>query len=177
MVIGAIVGTFSLLCLTGVSQAEVIDKIVAILDQDLILLSEIREQTAKPETLIIANVQTSAQPEQDALPYLLERWLLEREIQYLASPKETERMKKLALTYLALTYKHGTAEELLNKLHQAGISEASIESELMLYMKGMDYIRRKHRFNADIDTPQVVLELFQDWIKTLNANAKFQMIP
>jgi len=160
-----------------VLSAEMIDKIIAIFDQDLLLLSEIREQTAKPITLIIANIQTSAQPEQDAIPYLLERRLLEREIRYLAYPKERELIKNLALSYLAMTYQHGTADELINKLEQAGISTASLDDELLLYMKGMDYIRRKYRFNADIESPQVVMELFQAWIKELRANVKFQMIP
>ncbi len=166
-----------LLCLPCRLSAEMIDKIIAILDHDLILLSEIREQTAKPATLIIANIADSAQRERDALPYLVERRLLEREIQSLAYPKDNERMEELALTYLALTYRHGTADELRVKLKDAGISRASVEDELVLYMKGMDYIRRKHRFSADIDSSSVVMELFRTWVKELNASIKLQIIP
>ncbi len=171
-----------LCCLLIVSMpdglhAEVIDKIIAIFDQELILLSEIREQIARPATLIVANVPNSSQPEHDALPYILERRLLKREIQYLASPKEPTRMQELALTYLAIKYQHGTADDLRKKLEHAGISSASVEEELLLYMKGMDYIRRKHRFNDDIESPQVVIELFNTWMNELNAGTKFQIIP
>lgn len=163
--------------MSGGVHAEVIDKIIAIFDQELILLSEIREQIARPATLIVANVPNSSQPEHDALPYIRERRLLKREIQYLASPKEPAQMQELALSYLAVTYQHGTADDLRKKLERAGISDALVEEELLLYMKGMDYIRRKHRFSDDIESPQVVMELFQTWINELNADTKFQMIP
>lgn len=172
-----VLGAWLFFCVPGVSCAEVIDKIIAILDHDLILLSEIREQIAKPVVLIIANVQGSSQPEHDALPYLIERRLLKREIQYLAFPKEKERMKELAFSYLARTYKHDSPDELRRKLRQAGISDTDVEDELLSYMKGMDYIRRKHRFSDDIESPQVVMELFQTWIERLNASITLQMIP
>ncbi len=170
-----VIGSLLLFCLPCRLSAEVIDKIIALLDHDLILLSEVREQTAKPATLIIANVAASA--ERDALPYLVERRLLEREIQSLAYPKDKERMEELALAYLAETYRHGTADELRAKLEDAGISRASVEDELLLYMKGMDYIRRKHRFSADIESSSVVMELFQTWVKELHASIKLQIIP
>ena len=159
------------------ASAEVIDKIVAILGGDLILLSEIREQTNKPVVRLLANLQESPTLEQDALPYLVERRILQREIDYLAAPKERDLMQSLALRYLADTYTHTTADELLAALTQRDISQADIEEELLLYMKGMDYIRRKYRFSDDIESPDVVMKLFRQWIDDLKSKMSLQMLP
>jgi hypothetical protein len=43
-------------------------------------------------------------------------------------------------------------------------------------MKGLDYIRRKYRFNADVDDPDVVLKLFQQWLDELHAKAEVQTL-
>ena len=164
----------SLISLT--SHGEVIDKIVAILDDELILLSEIREQTEQPVVQVIANLATSEGHEEHALDYLIEKRLLQREIHFLAFPKETELTKTLALDYLAMAYNHGSSEKLQEELHAHNISETALEKELTLYMKGVDYIRRKYRFNAEIDQPEVVLNLFQHWITALKTKARIQRL-
>jgi hypothetical protein len=155
-------------------QAEVIDKIVAILDEDLILLSEIQEGTRKPVVKVIANLDTSGNIEQDALQYIIERHLLLREVQYLAFPKEKELVKSLAIQYIINTYYNQDAKTFAEKVQAQRITEAEIEQELTLYMKGVDYIRRKNRFSADIDEPNVVLNLFQKWVEDLQAQVKIQ---
>lgn len=159
-----------------VTSAEVIDKIVAILDNELILLSEIREQVERPVVAVFANIQNLVDPEQDALPYIVEQRLLRREIQYLAFPKEQEFVESLAIDYIVTAYKHNTVEEFKRQLEAQGVTAVDLEKELTLYMKGIDYIRRKYRFNTDIDDPDVVLNLFQKWLKDLKAKAKLQKL-
>lgn len=157
-------------------QAEVIDKIVAILDEELILLSEIREWSRKPVTRVMVNLEASTAVEQDVLQYIIERQLLQKEIQYLAFPKEKEFVKSLATQYIINTYHNKDAEAFAAKVQAHEITEAELEQELTLYMKGVDYIRRKYRFSSNIDDPAVVLDLFQKWVKDLRAKAKLQTL-
>ncbi len=156
------------------AQAEVIDKIVAILNEELILLSEVRECMRKPSVRVLANLDASVDIDQDALRYIIERQLLSREIQYLAFPREEELIKSLAIQYIVNTYHSKDTQTFAEKVQAQGITEAEIEQELTLYMKGIDYIRRKYRFSADIDDSDIVLNLFQQWIKDLQAQAKIQ---
>jgi hypothetical protein len=153
-------------------RAEIVDKIVAMLDDELILLSEARECIKNPVARVIANLDASSDIEQDALRYLIEQRLLRREIQYLAFPKETELVRSWATTYIITTYHNKDAQTFAEKVHAQGITDAELEQELTLYMKGIDYIRRKYRFNVDITNPDVVLNLFQQWMKDLQAQAQ-----
>ena len=155
-------------------RAEIIDKIVAILDEELILLSELRECISKPVVKVVANLDGSVNIEQDALRYMIERRLLLREVQYLAFPDEKDLVKSLATQYIINMYYHKDAPAFAAKVQTQGIADAELAQELTLYMKGIDYIRRKSRFNADIDNPEVVLDLFQKWMKDLQARAKIQ---
>jgi hypothetical protein len=159
-----------------VTSAEVIDKIVAILDNELILLSEIREQVERPVVAVFANIQPLVDPEEEALAYIVEQRLLRREIQYLAFPKEKEFGESLAIDYIVTAYKHGSVEEFKRQLQAQGVTEADLEKELTLYMKGIDYIRRKYRFNTDINDPDVVLNLFRQWLNDLHAKATLQKL-
>jgi hypothetical protein len=172
------------LCCGGISfcfhgtpgEAEVIDKIVAILDEELILLSEVREYTEKPIARVIANLDASSDVDRDILRYMIERQLLLRSIQYLAFPKEKELVQTLATQYIINTYHNKNAQAFAEKVQTQGITEIEIEQELTLYMKGVDYIRRKHRFTEDIDDPDVVLELFREWVGELQAQVKVQTL-
>lgn len=155
-------------------KAEVIDKIVALLDEELILLSEIRENTEKPAGRILANLDNSTNIDRDALQYVIERRLLLREIQYLAVPKEREVVRDLAAQYIINTYHNQNTREFKQQLEAQGITQAELDEELMLYMKGVDYIRRKFRFNVDINDSEVVLNLFQKWVEDLKAKARIQ---
>ena len=165
------------LCAPLTARAEVIDKIVAILGRDLLLLSEIREQTNKPVVRLFANLRDSPTLEQDALPYLVERRILRQEIEYLAEPKERDLMRTLAFQYLADAYHQGNADDLRARLTQQAIPQADIEAELLLYMKGMDYIRRKYRFSEDIESPETVRRLFLAWIDDLKQKTALQILP
>ncbi len=160
------------IALSGGVAAEVIDKILAFLDDELILLSEVRECAAKPVTRIVANLDQSSDEERDALDYLIEQRLLQREISYLAFPRERERIMSLVMEYLSSAYYDGNRQSLEQQLQQQGFSGAVLEQELELYMKGMDYIRRKYRFNADSNDPEVALHLFQQWMNDLKAKAE-----
>ena len=166
----------ALLFTSAFAGAELIEKIVAILDGELILLSEIREELKDPVAQILANLDTDSTLQEDALPYVIERKLLQREIQYLSTPKEKDLTKSLALQYISINYEHSSLEELLQKINERKLSEEDLEQELLLYMKGVDYIRRKFRFNTDIDKQDVVLGLFQNWLKDLKVKAKIQML-
>ena len=158
------------------ARAEVIDKIVAVLDDELILLSEVREYMEKPVVRILANLANSTNIEQDALQYIIEHRLLLREIQYLAFPKEKELAMALATQYIIDTYYNKDTQDFEQQLQTEGITDTELEEELTLYMKGVDYIRRKYRFNADIDAPDVVLNLLQAWFKDLKVRTKIQTL-
>ena len=172
------------LCCGGISfcfqgtpvHAEIVDKIVAIVDEELILLSELRESTANPVIRVVANLETSGDIERDVLGYMIERQLLLQRIQYLAFPRENELVKTLATQYIVNIYHNSDMQAFAEKVQAQGITETELEHELTLYMKGVDYIRRKHRFAEDIDDPEVVLELFQKWIEELQAQAKIQTL-
>ncbi|MBD3307133.1 hypothetical protein GF339_11965 [candidate division KSB3 bacterium] len=157
--------------------AEVIDKIAAVLDEDLVFLSELREEAESPVVKLLLNLDTTQNTTEDrVLPYVIERHLLLQAIQYLAPPKNQDLTMSLALRYLSNTYHDTEAPELEQQLEAAGISESALETEIMPYLKGIDYIRRKYRFTADIDAPEVVLNLFQQWINDLKAQTDIRTL-
>ena len=156
--------------------AEIIDKIVAVLDEELILLSEVRERMERPVVRILANLDGAADIEQESLQYIIEERLLQREIQYLASPKDKELSTSLATQYIIEKYYKNDTQRFTQQLQEHSITATELEDGLILYLKGIDYIRRKYRFNANIDDSEVVLNLFRKWIKDLNARAKIQPV-
>lgn len=164
-------------CFQGIPvQAELVDKIVAVLDEELILLSEVRECTENPVARVLANLDTSSDIDQAVLQYMIERQLLLLRVQFLAFPKEKELVKALATQYIIDTYHHKDTQEFAEKVKTQGITELEIEQELTLYMKGVDYIRRKHRFTENIDDPDIVMKLFREWVEELQAQAKIQTL-
>lgn len=157
------------------SIAEVIDKIAAIVDEDLILLSEIREYAAMPVVNLVANLAASEDVERATLDYIVERRLLLREVQYLAVPREDNMLKLLAMQYIAVHY-HSDLQAFIEQLEASGISEAERDQELTVYMQGMDYIRRRYRFTEEVENPEIVLNLFQTWLDTLRAQTTINVL-
>ncbi len=170
--------TISVLCCWAVAPAysEVIDQIVAILNGDLILLSEVREHAGRPVTRAVANLQTAATLEEDTLHYVIERQLLTHEVQYLAVPRDTEQAKEFAIRYIAAAYYQQDEQAFSNAVQTAGIAEAELDRELMLYMKGIDYIRRKYRFSEDVEDADTILSLYTNWLKSLKSQATIQLV-
>lgn len=158
------------------AYADVIDRIVAILNEDLILLSEVREHAMQPAAQVVANLRTVTDPEDAPLHYMIERQLLAHEVQYLATPRETGLAKELALRYIVTAYHQQDRQAFSRAVQVAGISEAALEDELMLYMKGIDYIRRKYRFSEDIDNADRVFALFTNWLNELQDRATLQLV-
>ncbi len=161
---------------TVLASAEIVDKIMAILDEELILLSEVREIAAKPVNRIVANLESSPDVDKDALQYVIERRLLQQEIQYLAFPKEKDLVLALVTEYISASYHNNNMQSFEQQLQAQGITKAQLEEELELYMKGIDYIRRKFRFDADVNDPAKVLELFQSWIKDIKAHTEIHTL-
>lgn len=165
------------LLFTGVSShAEVVDKIVAILGDDVILLSEVQEFAAAPVVRILANLEAADNTERGALHYLLERQLLQREIQTLAISQDTDFLKAIALQYLSTTYHQHHRDVLVEKLRVQNIPESALDQELLTYLKGVDYIRRKYRFREDITDPEIILTRFREWIADLQAQADIHFL-
>lgn len=148
-------------------RAEVIDKIVAILGDEVILLSEVREYAEKSVVQIVTAIGNSGSVEQTTLQYMIERQLLAQEIQYLAFPRGKEVVRSLALEYIINTYHQRDIQAFEKNVRAYGVTEAELEQELDVYMKGIDYIRRKYRFSEDVENPERVLELFQTWLGEL----------
>ena len=170
--------TMSVLCCWAVAPAssEVIDRIVAILDGDLILLSEVREHAIRPATRAVANLQTVETSEEDILHYIIERQLLTHEVEYLAVPRDLEQAKEFAIRYIVATYYQQDEQAFSNAVQTAGITEDELDRELMLYMKGIDYIRRKYRFNEDVEDADKVLSLYTNWLKGLKNQTTIQLV-
>jgi hypothetical protein len=174
-----------LLCLAGVAfslwntsemgMAEVIDKIAAIVDENLILLSELREYAAMPVVSLVANLDASEDVEQATLAYIVERRLLMREVQYLAVPREDDVLNLLARQYIATRY-HRDLQSFAEKFEVSGISEVELAQELTVYMQGMDYIRRRYRFTEEVENPEIILNLFQTWVDALRAQATVNVL-
>jgi hypothetical protein len=157
-------------------RADIIDQIVAILDGDLILLSEVRELAMNPASRAVANLQQTSALEEKTLHYMIERQLLTREVRYLAVSREIATLKTLALQYIIERYHQQDAQAFSDVVQATGITGLELEQEVALYMKGMDYIRRKHRFSENIDNPETVVKLFEDWIDELRTQATIQIL-
>lgn len=157
-------------------RAELIDKIVAILGNEVILLSEVRECAEKPVVQVIAALGDSSDVEQAALRYMIERQLLVQEIQYLAFPRDKDVVRSLALQYIVNTYHQQDIQAFEEHVRTYGVTQSELEQELAVYMKGVDYIRRKYRFSEDVDNPERVLALFQAWLDELQNQTDIQIV-
>lgn len=158
------------------AQAEVVDRIVAILNDDLILLSEVHEQAALPVARALATLDDDAAAEDEMLRYLVERRLLADEVRYLAVPRESDITRDLARRYIIETVYAGDAAAFEERLQRAGVSQSALDQELVLYQKGLDYIRRKNRFREDVDDADRVLTLFSNWLKALKQEAELHIL-
>lgn len=161
---------------TGFVQAEVVDKIVVILDAELVLLSEVREHASKATARAVANLLEAETLEESTLHYIIERRLLNREVQYLAVPREQESLKALAIRYLVKIYHQQDAQAFSNIIQEFGVTDDELEQEVALYVKGIDYIRRKYRFSKNVEDADVVLKLFENWLNELKTQATIQIL-
>jgi hypothetical protein len=178
--LGVIMACLSCLGLGAISfgvpvRAEVIDKIVAILGEAVILLSEVREHARMPVVQAVAAIGDANNIE-PTLRYMIERQLLIQEIQYLAFPREKEVIRSLVLRYIINTYHQQDKQAFEERVRASGVTEAELDQELAVYMKGIDYIRRKYRFSEDVENPDVVLKLFQTWLEELQNKTDRQIL-
>lgn len=158
-------------------SAEVIDQIAAIVNADLILLSEVREASRQPAIQVIAHVNvTNNLALQQTVRYLIERQLLTQEIQALAMPREQAFGRSVALRYIITTYYGDNAAAFAEQLRIHHLTEIDLDQELAAHIKGIDYIRRKYRFSDDVDKPDLVLERFREWVAELQAQVNPQIL-
>jgi hypothetical protein len=167
-----ILGTWGI----ALTEAELLDRIVAVLHEDVILLSEVREQTVQPAARAVANLRSGPTLEDETLRYMIERRLVAREVQYLAAPRDTDGARALAIRYVVAAYHSQDQPAFAQALQTAAVTDEALDEELLLYMKGVDYIRRRYRFSEDIDDADTVFRLFTEWLAELHAQAVIQFL-
>jgi hypothetical protein len=172
--VGWLIGIAGMGLGTFPSQGEIIDKIVAVLGNDLILFSEVQEYAQQPVVQVVAHLEDNPEIEQDTLNYLLERQLLFQEMHYLPLPRDIEAVQTLAVRYIVATYYADNLAAFTANVQAHGIDAHTLADELAPYMQGLEYIRRKNRFQENGADPDGILRLFRAWLAELQAQTMIQ---
>ncbi|HWP48729.1 MAG TPA: hypothetical protein VNM22_16355 [Candidatus Limnocylindrales bacterium] len=161
------------------SQRVLVDKIVAIVQNtDIITWSELREAANSKSLGFLLDLQGTPD-EKKVLEYLIENRLILHEIGYLShrnvEPIELEvALRWIIKAYIQPGHSLLTREEFQKALEEKGISTQELKQLLEPQLRGIEYIRRKNRFTADIQDPEKVLELFENWIEELKKQGEIQ---
>lgn len=154
------------------SQRVLVDKIVAIVQNtDIITWSELREAANSKSLGFLLDLRGTPS-ENKVLQYLIENKLILHEIGYLSyrnvEPIELDvALRWMRKAYIQQDSSVPTQEEFQKALEEKGISTEELKRLLEPQLRGIEYIRRKNRFTADIQDPEKVLELFENWIEEL----------
>jgi len=153
------------------SEGVLVDKIVAVVNKDIIAWSEVKEAMASKPLRFLLSPQ-GAPKEGEILQYLIENKLILQEVSYLSYLGTDPLELEVALKHTMKNYP--TEDEFRKTLEGNAISQEALKGLLEPQLRGVEFIRRRNRFTADVQDPGVVLQLFEDWLKGLKEKADIQ---
>jgi hypothetical protein len=145
-------GTFLLLsglvALPVVAAQEIIDRVVARVEGDVILLSEVRA-LSKYQQLVDGKAESDAQ----ILDRLIDQWIVRNEADAARFPHPSEVEISRGIERVQSAF--ASAEEYLERRRQYGLSEADIRSMVAAQLYLTDYLDSRFRPSAQVGPKQI----------------------
>jgi len=141
--------TICLLVLAGYTFGqEVVDRIVAKVDTDIILLSDVRA-LARYQTLV------DEKPESDSqiLDRLIDQWIVRNEAQAALFPQPTDEAVQRSLERLKKSF--SSPEEFREREKQAGLTDEDVERMLKAQLYLSNYLDSRFRASIQIDEKEI----------------------
>ena len=139
------VATLIFLALAGsVRSQDVIDRIVAKVDADIILLSDIRELQRYQQF-----VDGKSEADQEALDRLIDQWIVRNEAKAALFSQPKDEDVKRSLERLKKSF--STAEEFEERQRQSGLTDEDLERMLRSQLYLSNYLDSRFRASIHID--------------------------
>jgi len=141
--------TICLMVLAGYTFGqEVLDRIVAKVDTDIILLSDVRA-LARYQTLV------DEKPESDSqiLDRLIDQWIVRNEAQAALFPQPTDEAVERSLERLKKSF--SSPEEFREREKQAGLTDEDVERMLKAQLYLSNYLDSRFRASIQIDEKEI----------------------
>ena len=139
------VATLIFLVLAGsVRSQDVIDRIVAKVDTDIILLSDIRELQRYQQF-----VDGKSEADQEALDRLIDQWIVRNEAKAALFSQPKDEDVKRSLERLKKSF--STAEEFEERQRQSGLTDEDLERMLRSQLYLSNYLDSRFRASIHID--------------------------
>src|SRR5580704_4007786 len=140
---------FVLAAVVSVKGQEMLDRIVARLENDIILQSDVRELKAYQELL-----DGKSESEDAILDRLIDQWIVrsEAELSRFPEPKDTEIEQ--AITRVVNSF--GSAEEYETRRKQVGLSDSEVRKIVAAQLYLSSYLDSRFRPSAQIDEKAIV---------------------
>jgi Zn-dependent M16 (insulinase) family peptidase len=139
------VATLIFLALAGsLRSQDVIDRIVAKVDTDIILLSDIRELQRYQQF-----VDGKSEADQEALDRLIDQWIVRNEAKAALFSQPKDEDVKRSLERLKRSF--STAEEFEERQRQSGLTDEDLERMLRSQLYLSNYLDSRFRASIQID--------------------------
>jgi len=130
------------------SAQEIIDRIVARVDTDIILLSDVRT-LARCQTLIDEKAESDAL----ILDHLIDQWIVRNEAKAALYPQPSKEEVQRSLERLKRAF--SSPEEFEERRKQAGVSEGELEGILRSQLYFSNYLDSRFRASIQIDDKDI----------------------
>jgi hypothetical protein len=143
-----------LVCLHWTSAQEVVDRIVARVENDVILMSDVKQLKAYQELV-------DGQSESDGviLDRLIDQWVVRSEAQLSRFPQPTDAEIDRGVTRVVKSF--ATPEEYQQRRKQSGLSDAGIRKLVAGQLYLSNYLDSRFRPSAQVDD-QAVADFYRD---------------
>jgi hypothetical protein len=147
---------------------EVVDRIVARIEGDVILLSQVRA-LSKYQLLVDGTSETDAQ----ILDRLIDQWIVRNEAETARFPHPTDAEISRGVQRVASSF--ASPEEYVEHRKQCGLSDADVRDMVASQLYLTDYLDSRFRSSVQIE-PQQVEEFYRDVVLS-RAKARKQTPP
>jgi hypothetical protein len=137
----------------SVRAQEVVDRIVARVEGDVILLSEVRA-LSRYQQLADGNAESDAQ----ILDRLIDQWIVRNEAETARFPHPTDSEITLGVERVQSAF--ASPEEYLERRKQCGLSDADVRSMVAAQLYLTDYLDSRFRSSVQIE-PQQIEEFYR----------------
>jgi parvulin-like peptidyl-prolyl isomerase len=163
----AMAAACALMC--GITAAQiVVDRVIARVDKNVILLSELRELGQFQQV-----VEGKQEPEEKRLDELIDQWIIEQEATSAGSKTPTADEVRAAEQHLA--NEAGGEEQFRAREAQAGLSDSALQRQLIRALFFSRYVDYKFRPAAQIDP--AAIQKYYDEQFVPQSKARGQAVP
>ena len=143
-----VAGAFLLLAVTIAASQDVIDRIVAHVDNDIVLLSDVRA-LEKYQTF----VDGKAEPDSEILERLIDQYIVRNEAKAALFPQPSDEDVKRSLERLKRSF--SSPEEFEERKKQTGLTDEDIDRMLRAQLYLSNYLDSRFRASIQIDEKDI----------------------